>query len=321
MGNNAELKRDINRLDSSGLTYVDGDKANLATTTGTELSVLGGRGIIYNRDIFGVNIRKDVIWSPQTIDLNDPLKANGRYIGYIDGDDGIFKLYSTSAGSLPPYSSTSPNMSEDFQVCFFNYQSGVFSEFELNPNISLNQALRLFIRTRSLGFVNWRVNPILISPNGTNIKINSSAGQIVGIAFAEGGIAGNYTPDLKAISSTTTPLIYRGDRTQTIYGASTDLKVDQYENPAVPGSFITLGNTKAMNVFLYYFPAVGFIAIQGTKEYLSLALAFASVDEPPTYLPLLSAGIALVRISVVAPCTNLSSSSQALFKLLKQLWY
>lgn len=289
----------------------DNVTVDLASDPGGNASVIGTASI--SGRTFVPRPHK-VRWSPATgIDTN-PANLSGNFIIHIDKKGNRVTESINATSVLQVFNGLSVvNSNTNIQIGLMARTAGVVDAVNAAITQAINTSKRIDETQDSLGTVNSSSNPLSISFNGANIKLNLNAGQ--GLVRSAGllGDPGGEAPDIEILNTTVTQVLdLLVTRDNVIQAAGTDIDVTRFEDPNNPGTLITMTNNRSKINFYKGFPTEQFVTeILGQAEYGTIAIAKAA-DEKPEFPSLVEFGLIVQSVAVDKSETDLTANAELL---------
>lgn len=237
--------------------------------------------------------------------------GNGTFVILINSLSQVINhQYADQASELKADDPTY-NTDNHVQLGTVSIDTGLISSIQPVIQYSGNISNRLRATQRAISIINSNVNPIRIEPNGANLTLNIETGSSISADFGFPNQEAK-APDFDNVSSTViTPLLLGVLRDNTIFAASTNLDVINYESS--PGVLTVMTNNRFANRYLVSFSDfAGYVL--GQIQYNDITAAFTSILNPE--IPSIAAGGLLTnRISVLKNATALNNPAQALNKI------
>jgi hypothetical protein len=235
------------------------------------------------------------------------------------GGDGVFVILINSSGQIVNHQYTdqgselkaddpSFNTDNHVQLGTVNIDTGLISSIQPVIQYSGNLPNRLRATQRAIAIINSNISPIRIEPNGANLNLDIKTGSSISADFGFPNQEAK-APDFDKISSPVTQAFLVGAlRDNTIFTASTDLDVINYESSV--GVLTVMTNNRFSNRYLVSFTDfAGYVL--GQNQYNDITTAFnASFN---AQIPsIAAAGLFTNRITVAKNATALNDPLQAL---------
>lgn len=248
--------------------------------------------------------------------------TDGNVLFLVDSASAVTAIQLVSGqATLSPHSDVDPDLNTHVQIGGLTKVAGSVEAGTLfvEQNVNNNIYNRLRNAQQAMGTINSIDDPITISPIATTIQITVNSGRAflpseAGFIQTKGLNPSQFTNS--AASPVTVLSVDRlGDG--NIVNISTSLNVNQFES--VPGTFTAKGSNRAsVNKIIafgnFVVELLGQIEYSGSTRLDDGLAANEPVDNPA----ISSAGAKISEIAIDVGATDLSLTSEAKFKILKQ---
>ena len=314
---------------SSGLISIGNstdDPSNLITNNGNgTISInFGGKYKIVDRvntanNRYYTSRSRILSWKPVADLDHTSIGSDGNFIIVVDDAETISIIQlSSNQALLPVYSDTEPNQNTHIQIGNFVKSGGaiISSTIEVAQLVNNNTPNRLNNIAQTIGTVNSIVSPIEISPITSSIQIATTQGRAFvprsGFAQTKG-----INPDQFTTNASSPTLIILITRDNLIQGQSFNVNVNDYESS--PGIITAKSNSRVTNNFILAFAQfnvqlLGQIEFSGADRLQDASEFSEELDLPELVL----AGAKISKVSIEQGATDLTNSSEAIFRDLEQ---
>lgn len=278
---------------STGLFTWTGVK--LVKVDATHVGIGPGTGHIITPD----GTHTDVIWSGDANLLDAFVNSTANTFFSIEANGTIHQQ-----GTLPTPTEMRSRIYLGYSV---HAPVGTITVVTADPTVAFNEMSQVRDLLGSLGFIN---RGLQVSPNGSNLSINTTAGFLynLGIGFATS------TTDISRVpisAQTPATLQYR-TQTGVATANATVLDVGYYD---VAGTRTVLNPNKYTNQRVYVSPAGIIRMAYGQAQYNSMTAAVAAINQEPytPYAPYTSNFALIGVVTVRSNGTNLSNIADGIF--------
>jgi len=312
-------------VDSLSATTIYGNGSNYTTLLGNTIStgLYEYTGLTKTSDTtFNISPAKGWVINNTYANANSPIITNVIYSGatgqttpYLSGANATYILLTSGATiSMQTAFPTSQQRKEQIflgKIAHPNRTSIQNTNNTVDYDVSPMSAIRdIFTPIKLIN------DGVVVSPNGANLNINTSAGKLYGMGV--NWVTNQLAPNEVTITATTATSFFYKTQTGSTTSLVTAIDPTIYDNNGVLTTISATGDgggNKSTNQRIYLYPT-GVINIQyGQKVYDSLALALAGQQSESfvKYSEVTASAILIGILAVRRTTSNLNNTAYAVF--------